>query len=188
MCVCVCVWVAQSCPTVCDPMDIAHQAPPSMGFSRQEYWSGLPCPPPGGQQTLAKNIIAHIAGWMRTILGKVFQPPCFWVKVDILNILVQAHAQSLGRLGFFATQWTVACQAPLFMGFPRQEYWTGLPFLSLGDLPNPGIEPVSPAWAGGFFTTELPGKPIILVDRANCSPESLHSFIPSPGLPWWYSG
>ena len=47
------------------------------------------------------------------------------------------------------------------MGFPRQEYWSGLPFPSLGDLPDPGIEPTSPALAGGFFTTERPGKPHI---------------------------
>ena len=45
---------------------------------------------------------------------------------------------------------TVACQAPLSLGFPSQEYWNGLPFLSPGDLPNPGIELVSPALAGGF--------------------------------------
>ena len=45
------------------------------------------------------------------------------------------------------------------MGFPKQEYWSGLPFPSPGDLPDPGIEPRSPAWAGGFFTTEPPGKP-----------------------------
>ena len=43
------------------------------------------------------------------------------------------------------TPWTVAHQAPLFMGFSRQEYWSGLPFPSPGDLPDPGIEPVSPA-------------------------------------------
>ena len=48
------------------------------------------------------------------------------------------------------------------MGFPRQEYWSGLPFPSPGDLPDPGIEPVSPALAGGFFTAEIPGKPQIL--------------------------
>ena len=54
---------------------------------------------------------------------------------------------------FFATPWTVARQAPLSMGFPRQEYWSGLPFPSLGDLPDPGMEPMSPALAGGFFTT-----------------------------------
>jgi len=57
------------------------------------------------------------------------------------------------------TTWTVALQAPLFMGFPRQEYWKGLPILSPGDLPNPGIEPAYPELAGGFFTAELPGTP-----------------------------
>ena len=45
------------------------------------------------------------------------------------------------------------------MEFPRQEYWSGLKFPSRGDLLNPGIEPTSPALAGGFFTTEPPGKP-----------------------------
>ena len=59
----------------------------------------------------------------------------------------------------FAIPWTVACQAPLSMEFPRQEYWSGLPFPSPGDLPNPGIKPVSPALAGKFFTTEPPEKP-----------------------------
>ena len=58
----------------------------------------------------------------------------------------------------FVTPWTVDWQAPLSMGFPRQEYWSGLPFPSPGDLSDPGIEPVSPALAGGFITTELPGK------------------------------
>ena len=60
--------------------------------------------------------------------------------------------------------WTVAHQAPLSMGFPRQEYWSGLPFPLLGDLPEPGIEPTSPVWAGGFFTTEQPGKPMDIND------------------------
>ena len=53
---------------------------------------------------------------------------------------------------FFVTpSWTVACQAPLSMGFSRQEYWSGLLFPSLGDPPDPGIKPVSPALAGGLF-------------------------------------
>ena len=55
-------------------------------------------------------------------------------------------------------------QAPLSMGFFRQEYWSGLPFPTPGDLPNPGMEPVSlatPALAGGFFATEPPGKSCI---------------------------
>ena len=60
----------------------------------------------------------------------------------------------------------LACQAPLFMGFPRQEYWSGLPFPPPGDLPDPGIELVSPALAGGFFTTEPPGKPTVLLYSA----------------------
>ena len=69
--------------------------------------------------------------------------------------------QSLSCVQLFATPWTIACQAPLSMGFFRQEYWSGLPFPPPGDLPNPGIELVSlvsPVLAGGFFTTEIPGK------------------------------
>ena len=62
----------------------------------------------------------------------------------------------------FVTPWTVACQAPLSMGFPRQEYWSGLPFPSPGDPPDSGIELVSPALASGFFTTESPGKSLRL--------------------------
>jgi len=52
-----------------------------------------------------------------------------------------------------------AHQAPLSMGFPRQEYWCSLPFPSPGHLPDPGIEPVTPSLAGRFFTTKPPGKP-----------------------------
>ena len=53
---------------------------------------------------------------------------------------------------------TVSHQAPLFTGFPSQEYWSGLPFPSPGDLPDPWIEPKSPTLADRFFTTEPPGK------------------------------
>ena len=60
----------------------------------------------------------------------------------------------------FVTPWTVACQASLSMEFSRQEYWSGLPFPSLGDLPDPEIKPMSPALAGGFFTSEPPRKPV----------------------------
>ena len=67
---------------------------------------------------------------------------------------------SLVCVQLFATPWTVAHQAPLCIEFSRQEYWTGSPFPSPRDLPNPAIEPmslVSPALAGRFFTTEPPG-------------------------------
>ena len=59
--------------------------------------------------------------------------------------------QSLGRVLILSTPWTVAHQAPLSIGFSRQEYWSGVLFPSPGDLPDPGIEPGSPALAGGFF-------------------------------------
>ena len=55
--------------------------------------------------------------------------------------------------------WTVARQAPLSMGFSRQEYWCEFPFPSPGDLPDPGIKPMSPELAGELFTTEPSGKP-----------------------------
>ena len=58
----------------------------------------------------------------------------------------------------FATPWTIAHQAPLSMGFPGQEHWSGLPFPPPGDLPDLGIESVSPALANRFFTTESPGQ------------------------------
>ena len=66
----------------------------------------------------------------------------------------------LSRVQLFVTPWTVTHQALLSMGFPRQEYWIRFPFPSLGDLPCSGIESVSPALAGKFFTTEPPGKPL----------------------------
>ena len=68
--------------------------------------------------------------------------------------LQRVHAQWLNRVRLFETPWIVACQAPLSMGFSRQEYWNGLPCTPPGDLPDPGIEPtslVSPALAGGFL-------------------------------------
>ena len=60
----------------------------------------------------------------------------------------------------FATPWIIAHQAPLSMGFSRQEYWGGLPFLSPGDLPNPGTEPGFSTWQADSLPTELWGKPI----------------------------
>ena len=71
-----------------------------------------------------------------------------------LGVCVRAYV--LSRVRLFATPWTAARQALLSMGFSMQDYWSGLPFPSPVDLPNPGIEPaslVAPALAGGFFTT-----------------------------------
>ena len=67
----------------------------------------------------------------------------------------------------FAAPWTVDRQASLSMGFPRQECWSGLPFPSPVDLPDPGIKPRSPALAGRFFTPEPTGKPCFLLTLWN---------------------
>ena len=78
-----------------------------------------------------------------------------------------------------ATPWTVACQASLSVGFPRQENWSGLPFPPPGNLPDPGVEPASPtssALTGRFFTTEPPGKPSSLSDKGKICP--WHLFCP----------
>ena len=65
--------------------------------------------------------------------------------------LMDMHAQSLSYVWLFVILWTVFHYAPLLMVFFRQEYWSGLPFPFPRDLPNPGIEPVSPSLAGRFF-------------------------------------
>ena len=70
------------------------------------------------------------------------------------------------------TSWTVAHQAPLSMRFPRQEYWSGLPLPSPGDLSNPGMEP---ELAGGFFTTEPPGKLPIAIKVYVLVPDNNHT-------------
>ena len=76
-------------------------------------------------------------------------------------IILKYHMYMLSHVQLFVTTWTVAHQVPLSMGFPRQGHWSELPFPHLGDLPDPGIEPVSPvspALAGKFFTTESSRK------------------------------
>ena len=76
----------------------------------------------------------------------------------VLSSCVLSHVQ------FFVTSLTVAHQAPLSMGFSKQEHCSGLPFPPPGDLPDPGNEPTSPespALAGEFFTTELPWKSVL---------------------------
>ena len=73
---------------------------------------------------------------------------------------LESEVKLLSHIRLFATPWTVAHQAFLSMGFSRQEYWSGLPFPSPEDLPNPGIETRSPALQADTLTSEPPGKPI----------------------------
>ena len=119
------------------PWTVAHQAPPSMGLSRQEYWSGLPFPSPGD---LPKPGIEPRSDTLQANALPV-EPQG---KPSVL-IESKVKVKLLSRVRLFATAWTVAYNAPPSMGCSRQEYWSGLPFPSPEDLPNPGIEPGSSA-------------------------------------------
>ena len=82
----------------------------------------------------------------------------------------------------FGTPWTVAHQDPLSMGFSRQEYWSGLPFPSPGDLPLPGIEPRSPTLKADTLTSEPPGKPVcfciyVPLDSLSCDTLYINVYI-----------
>ena len=76
----------------------------------------------------------------------------------LLGKMKKVKVKSLSRVRLFATPWTVAYQAPPSMGFSRQECWSGLPFPSPGDLPNPEIEPRSPALQADYLPSELLGN------------------------------
>ena len=107
-----------------------------MKFSKQEYWSGLPFPSlgdlsdpgikPGSRALQVDSLPAELPG-----------------KPE--NCIERKKMKSLSRVQLFATPWTVAYHTPLSMGFSKQEYWSGLPFPSPGNLPDPGMEPRSPA-------------------------------------------
>ena len=82
--------------------------------------------------------------WRQGMYGKSLHLPVSFVH-EPKTALKSCHCLVTTSCLTLATPWTVACQAPVSMGFSRQEYWSGLPFPSPGDLPNPGIEPRSPA-------------------------------------------
>ena len=85
--------------------------------------------------------------------------PTEWEKISADNMTNKGLVvKSLSRIRLFATPWTVAYQAPQSMEFSRQEYWSGLPFPSPGDIPEPGIEPRSPTFQADALTSEPPGK------------------------------
>ena len=84
------------------------------------------------------------------------------MEVLLFFLGVQKYISHFSRAQLFAMPWTVAHQAPLSMRFSRQEYWSGLPFPSPGDLPNPGIKPGFSALQAESLPSEPPGKaPIV---------------------------
>ena len=95
---------------------------------------------------------------------------------SVLVSILCVCAKLLSRAQLSVTPWTVACPPPLSIACSRQDYWSGLPFPSPGDLPNPGIKPaspVAPVLAGRFLTTEPPGKPIYFIPSINSGYMSL---------------
>ena len=91
----------------------------------------------------------------------------YWVDQNVRSgfFIRWMMVEWLSRVWLFATPCSVALQAPLSMGLSRQEYRSGLPFPSPGHLPDPGIEPASPALASGFLSTEPSGKPQNICNR-----------------------
>ena len=115
-----------------------------------------------------EEIILRIENWFLKLLFLFFSRHCFMQRVNngksmcILSLGPTSGYITHILVSDSVTTWTVAHQASLSMEFSRQEYWSVLPFPSLGDIPSPGMEPVSlasPAMAGRFFTTAPPGKP-----------------------------
>ena len=125
--------VAQSCPTLCNPMDCSLP-----GFSVHMIFQ------------------ARIVEWVViSFLSKNYKYT--WPEyICTMCVCMRVHSCSCIRL--FVTQLTIAHQAPLSIEFSRQEYWSGLPSATPGNLPNPGIEPSSPALQKDSLLSDPPGK------------------------------
>ena len=105
---------------------------------------------PRSEEVPVLSLSLHLPIWHLFLTGPVI------LTIFFICACVLSHVR------LFVTPWTVGHQAPLSVEFFRQEYWSGLPFPPEGDLPHPGIEPTSPALAGGFLLLVPPGKPIFL--------------------------
>ena len=102
--------------------------------------------------------------WLQSPSAVILEPPQnkLWHCFHCFPIYFPLKVKSLSCFWLFATPWTIAYQAPPSVGFSRQEYWSGLPFPSPGDLPNTGIEPGSPALQADALPSEPPGKPLLV--------------------------
>ena len=155
------------------PWPEIHPGPPALGAWNLSHWT-----------TDWLGLLAGLSGVFSSITVLEFKERCDVVKTLSIPIIhnffvnkcsqhifkrrkkrikcmtnsFSLRVQPLSHIWLFATPWTVAHQAPLSMEFSRQEYWSRLPLPFSGDLPNPEIKCISPALAGSFFTTALPGK------------------------------
>ena len=138
------------------PWTAAHQASLSLGFSRQEHWSGFPFPSPmTNLDSILKSRDMTLPTKVHLVKAMVFPVVMYGCESWTIE---KAEVKSLSCVQLFATAWTVAHQPPPSMGFSRQEYWSGLPFSSPGDLLDPGIEPRSPTLQADALTSEPPRK------------------------------
>ena len=140
------VKVAQSCPTICDPMDYSP-------------WNS------SGQNT-GVGSLSLLQGFSPTQGSNPGLPHCRWILYQIshkgspfVRLKSESESEVTQSCPTLCDRWTVARQAPPSMGFSRQEYWSGLPFPSPGDLPNPGIEPRSSTLQADALTSAPPRKP-----------------------------
>ena len=127
---------------------------------------------------LTQGSYPHLLWCLPALAGRFFTTSTIWRVLKTRYKWIQV--QSLIRVWLFATPWTVAYQAPLSMEFSRQEYWSGLPLPSPGDLPNPGVEPWCPALQADVLPSELPGKPkdqIVEIKRLLLLKENLISQV-----------
>ena len=100
----------------------------------------------------------------------LFPPPVKQLSTQLLlYIYIRKKVKSLSLVRFFVTPWTAAYQAPPSMGFSRQAYWSGLPFPSPGDLPDPGTEPRSPTLQADALTSEPLGNYVLIFNRTHNS-------------------
>ena len=148
--------VTQLCPTLRDPMDCSLLGSSIRGVlqARIVEWVAMPSSR-GSSQPRDWTQVSHIAGRFFTIWAtrEASQPPLFFSMKESESEVAQSCLT-------LCDPWTVAHQAPPSMGFSRQEYWSGLPFPSPGDLPDPGIEPRSPTLQADALTSAPPGKPL----------------------------
>ena len=158
---------------------------------------GTPAPKQKAGLLLCRDVLLRLPSWeTEEGLGmpvsscvdarREAQPPCCREQLHSSSLAAAAAVAIVAKL--YLTPWTGARQAPLSMGFPRQEYWNGLPCPSPGDLPDPEIKPVSlesSALAGGFCTSEPPGKPPLTGFLAKHSPSQQDKIGRTQGV-WGY--
>ena len=145
--------LTQLCLTLCDPMGYSLAVSAIHGIFQARMLAAKLT------SVVSDSVRPHRRQPIRLPLPGIFQARTLeWVAISFSNAWKwKVKGKSLIHVQLFTTPWTATHQAPLSMGFSRQEYWSGVPLPPLGDLPDTGIEPVSlesPALTGGLFTWE----------------------------------